>query len=166
MGGSHPRRWRWCLTVAPAACRSQGIRRFAGKEANAGHAAIAELANRFPGVRVVTQNVDGLHGRSGVPHHQLIEVHGNADFFKCVSPGCRFSTNGWIAKHDGCRVSEAAPSTIDEVVRFFFLISFVAPLLASTLYAVGEKGARAVPSSASVHVQLRGHGQGPLRVGP
>ena len=36
---------------------------------------------------VVTQNIDGLHQRSGVPGEILIELHGNGTYARCLS--CR-----------------------------------------------------------------------------
>lgn len=44
-------------------------------EPNAGHYALAELAQRLPDLRLVTQNVDGLHQRAG--HEDVIEFHGS-----------------------------------------------------------------------------------------
>ena len=36
-------------------------------------------------VRVITQNIDGLHGRAGLPEEWAVEVHGRADLFKCAT---------------------------------------------------------------------------------
>ncbi len=44
-------------------------------EPNPGHRALAELEDRLPDFTLVTQNVDGLHGRSG--SRDVIELHGN-----------------------------------------------------------------------------------------
>ena len=60
---------------------------------NAAHEAIATLARAHASVRVVTQNIDALHGRSGVPEGQLVEVHGREGLLKCIRPGCRFATS-------------------------------------------------------------------------
>jgi NAD-dependent deacetylase len=57
--------WDWYTA------RAEGIR---NAEPNAGHHAIAELS-RQKRVTVVTQNVDGLHQRSGVD--DVLELHGN-----------------------------------------------------------------------------------------
>jgi NAD-dependent deacetylase len=56
---------------------------------NAGHRAIARLVERGKVSDVVTQNIDGLHQASGVPAAQVIEVHGNATYAKCLSCGLR-----------------------------------------------------------------------------
>jgi NAD-dependent deacetylase len=42
---------------------------------HAGHAAIAALEKRHPGVTVVTQNIDGMHQRAGAV--KVIELHGS-----------------------------------------------------------------------------------------
>ena len=42
---------------------------------NPGHHALARLAERLPDLRLITQNVDGLHQRAG--HADVIEFHGN-----------------------------------------------------------------------------------------
>ena len=38
---------------------------------------------------VITQNIDGLHQASGVPHDRVIEIHGNATYAKCLACGQR-----------------------------------------------------------------------------
>ena len=38
---------------------------------------------------VITQNVDNLHQDSGVPDHQVIELHGNASYATCLECGLR-----------------------------------------------------------------------------
>ena len=71
--------------------RESWRRRFAGDdklngaEPNAGHAAIAHWVAEGKVSSVITQNVDGLHQKSGVPDHQVIELHGNAQYAKCLS---------------------------------------------------------------------------------
>ena len=48
-----------------------------------GHVALAELERHVPSVIVVTQNIDGLHQRAG--SSDVIELHGSANRFKCLS---------------------------------------------------------------------------------
>ncbi len=55
---------------------------------NPGHAAIARLMNNNLGHGVITQNIDGLHRRSGVAHERLIEIHGRHDVFVCSNAMC------------------------------------------------------------------------------
>jgi NAD-dependent deacetylase len=54
---------------------------------NAGHTALAELAREGRVALLVTQNVDGLHERSGFPADRLVNVHGTDSLVECV--GCR-----------------------------------------------------------------------------
>ncbi len=70
-------------------------RKFATRDAidratpNRGHQAIAKLAagNRLESV--ITQNIDGLHQRSGVPDDLVIELHGNTTYAVCLDCGER-----------------------------------------------------------------------------
>ena len=61
-----------------------------GASPNAGHAAIAKLVATGKVGAVVTQNVDNLHQDSGVPPDQVIEVHGNATYARCLNCGKRY----------------------------------------------------------------------------
>ncbi len=71
-------------------------RRFTGErpmeqaEPNAGHLGIARLIEEGLASAVITQNVDGLHVKSGVPPERVIELHGNATYARCLSCGTRY----------------------------------------------------------------------------
>ncbi len=52
---------------------------------HAGHAAIAALEKRHPGVTVVTQNIDGMHQRAGSA--KVIELHGSLWRLRCPEHG-------------------------------------------------------------------------------
>lgn len=58
--------WRW-----------YGWRRelVAGARPNAGHEALVRLGQALPALRIITQNVDGLHQRAG--SERVVELHGN-----------------------------------------------------------------------------------------
>ena len=58
-------------------------------EPNAGHRAVARLVELGKCSAVVTQNVDGLHERAGVPRSKIIELHGNATYATCLECGER-----------------------------------------------------------------------------
>jgi NAD-dependent deacetylase len=60
-----------------------------GAEPNRGHFAVARLVERGKASAVITQNVDNLHQDSGIPAAQVIELHGNASYAKCLSCGAR-----------------------------------------------------------------------------
>ncbi len=57
---------------------------------NAGHFAINKLVQIGKVSHVITQNVDGLHHRSGVSEEQIIELHGNANYATCLDCGHRY----------------------------------------------------------------------------
>ncbi len=59
-------------------------------EPNKGHLAVARLVQLGKVVAVITQNVDGLHQRSGVPDEKVIELHGNATYASCLNCGKRY----------------------------------------------------------------------------
>jgi NAD-dependent SIR2 family protein deacetylase len=54
-------------------------------EPNAGHLAVAELANSSVDTTVITQNTDGLHQRAGAPPDRVIELHGTVHVVECVT---------------------------------------------------------------------------------
>jgi len=60
-----------------------------GREPNAGHFAVARMVANGKAAAVITQNVDNLHQASGVPADQVIELHGNASYAKCLECGER-----------------------------------------------------------------------------
>ena len=58
-----------------------------GAQPNAGHLAIVELDRLGLLDCVITQNVDDLHRRAGVPAHKVVELHGNATRVRCLECG-------------------------------------------------------------------------------
>ena len=58
---------------------------FEKAEPNAGHKAITSLVRAGKVTHVITQNVDGLHQKSGTPDEQVIELHGNAGYAACLA---------------------------------------------------------------------------------
>ena len=56
-------------------------------EPDAGHHALAELERRGLVRAVVTQNIDGLHGRAG--SQEVVEVHGSIRTASCLACGTR-----------------------------------------------------------------------------
>ena len=67
-----------------------GERRLENAQPNRGHAAIAQLVEGGKTPIVITQNVDNLHQRSGVPDDKIIELHGNTTYAKCLSCAIRY----------------------------------------------------------------------------
>ncbi|WP_328804251.1 Sir2 family NAD-dependent protein deacetylase [Roseibium aggregatum] len=58
-------------------------------EPNAAHRVLAGLARDGRLSLLITQNVDGLHQRSGVPEDLLVELHGNSTYASCLDCGRR-----------------------------------------------------------------------------
>ena len=71
-------------------------RKFSGEDKlahavpNVGHRAITSLVKAKKVQWVITQNVDGLHQDSGTPEAQVIELHGNAQYARCLDCGQRY----------------------------------------------------------------------------
>ncbi|MBK6011349.1 Sir2 family NAD-dependent protein deacetylase [Streptomyces sp. MBT53] len=75
MGDPEIRRRSWQMRRDNRALRA---------EPNAAHRAVAELERSGVPVRVITQNVDGLHQLGGVPARKVLELHGSARSFVCT----------------------------------------------------------------------------------
>ncbi|GAA3756240.1 SIR2 family NAD-dependent protein deacylase [Streptomyces tremellae] len=67
-------------------------------EPNAAHRAIADLHRSGTPVRVLTQNVDGLHQRAGLPGEKVLELHGTAREIMCTGCRRRSSVDGALAR--------------------------------------------------------------------
>src|SRR5262249_25423232 len=59
-------------------------------EPNAAHRAITELHDSGVPVRVITQNIDGLHQKAGLPARKVLELPGTARTVVC--PQCNDKT--------------------------------------------------------------------------
>ncbi|MFB7905059.1 NAD-dependent deacetylase [Kitasatospora sp. NPDC056076] len=70
------RAWRMRLETAGLAA-----------EPNAGHRALVDLERSGLPLRVLTQNIDGLHQRAGLTARKVLELHGNVRETQCLS--CR-----------------------------------------------------------------------------
>jgi len=60
---------------------------------NAGHMIISELNHVGKVSKIITQNIDNLHQISGVPEENVIELHGNTTFAKCLDCDLRYELN-------------------------------------------------------------------------
>ena len=70
---------------------------------NPNHYLVVELLEMGKLDFVISQNVDGLHAKSGVPFEKLAELHGNLYFMKCLDCGKKmtFEEAGWDNKKWG-----------------------------------------------------------------
>ncbi|MDR1828543.1 MAG: Sir2 family NAD-dependent protein deacetylase [Methylobacteriaceae bacterium] len=57
---------------------------------NTGHLAFANAVKKGRMSAVITQNIDGLHQKAGVPDDRVIELHGNGTYATCLSCGKRY----------------------------------------------------------------------------
>ncbi|MEU9443153.1 Sir2 family NAD-dependent protein deacetylase [Streptomyces sp. NPDC048304] len=69
-------------------------------EPNAAHRAVAELERSGVPVRVITQNVDGLHQLAGLPARKVLELHGSARSVVCTRCHARGSMEDALARVD------------------------------------------------------------------
>ncbi|MQY39659.1 NAD-dependent protein deacetylase [Streptomyces sp. RB17] len=67
-------------------------------EPNAAHRAVAELEKSGVPVRVITQNVDGLHQQAGMPARKVLELHGSARSVVCTQCHARGPMEGALAR--------------------------------------------------------------------
>ena len=92
------------MTDREIRCRSWQMRRQAHALAplpNAAHGAIAELdQSGAVALRVITQNVDGLHQQAGLPVSKLLELHGSSRSVVCTACGARTSVEEAFARID------------------------------------------------------------------
>jgi len=70
---------------------------------NQGHYLLVELLEMGKLDYLISQNVDGLHAKSGFPFEKLAELHGNLYFMRCLSCGKKltFEEAGWNKRLHG-----------------------------------------------------------------
>jgi NAD-dependent deacetylase len=59
---------------------------------------------------VVTQNIDGLHQKAGVPDAHVVELHGNAHWIACLQCHARFDRPSVHARVEAGEADPACPS--------------------------------------------------------
>src|SRR6266487_3228952 len=62
---------------------SERRQRIRNAQPNAAHAAIAKLARHADEFLLVTQNVDDLHARAGLPKEKMVQIHGDIFLTRC-----------------------------------------------------------------------------------
>ena len=70
--------------------RFGGVREMESAQPNKGHQAVARLVEEGKVIGVITQNVDNLFQDAGIPEKQVVELHGNASYAKCLGCGTRY----------------------------------------------------------------------------
>jgi NAD-dependent deacetylase len=76
---------------------------------NAAHLAVAELHRSGVPVRVITQNVDGLHQKAGMPGRKVLELHGTARSVVCTGCGAEIPAEDAFARIEA---GEADPACL------------------------------------------------------
>ncbi|MFJ5807187.1 SIR2 family NAD-dependent protein deacylase [Streptomyces sp. NPDC093093] len=76
---------------------------------NAAHLAVADLERGGTPVRVVTQNVDGLHQLAGMPERKVFELHGTARSVLCTDCRARSTMEEALARVAGGEPDPACP---------------------------------------------------------
>jgi NAD-dependent deacetylase len=91
MGDVDVRRRVWLMRRAHQVWRA---------EPNRAHRALAELAGLGRLRALITQNIDGLHQRGGVPADEVIEVHGTMLWVRCMRCALRTPAEEVLARLD------------------------------------------------------------------
>ena len=81
--------WEWYRQ------RRQHIR---NAQPNAAHTAIARLAQHADDFLLVTQNVDDLHARAGLPKEKMVQIHGDIFVTRCSR--CDFKRHEHAQEHE------------------------------------------------------------------
>ena len=118
-----------------------------GKQPNGAHRALAEL-----GIPVITQNIDGLHGRAG--SRGVVEIHGSIASASCQVDGSRYplayARARMEAAADGVPRCDCGEPLKPDVVLFGELLDETAMARASAL-AAGADLMLCVGSSLEVY---------------
>lgn len=91
-------------------------------EPNAAHYAITKLDRAGKLDCVITQNVDGLHQKAGIPEEKVFELHGTLKWAQCLGCGRRYpmeEVKAWLAQ--GVEIPECGGcgGTLKPAVVFF-----------------------------------------------
>src|SRR3979409_2775916 len=73
---------------------------FAAAKPGRGHRALASLYRAGKTPAIITQNIDNLHQMSGFKADDVIELHGNTTYAKCIGCGKTFELSWVKAKFD------------------------------------------------------------------
>ena len=68
---------------------------FAKAKPGRGHRALASLYRAGKVPALVTQNIDNLHQDSGIPPHDVVELHGNTTYATCLECAQRYELS-WV----------------------------------------------------------------------
>lgn len=69
----------------------KSVKPFSKFKPSSGHKALYELHKKGFLAFLITQNIDNLHRKSGIPEDKLAEIHGNYNFLRCLNCDKRFT---------------------------------------------------------------------------
>jgi NAD-dependent deacetylase len=99
--GARERYWRFYQETYPA---------FQEAQPNPGHTALGRLYAGDRLTAVITQNIDGLHIRGGVPADDVLELHGNSSTSACLDCGeCENDTADLLAAFESAGLPPTCP---------------------------------------------------------
>jgi NAD-dependent deacetylase len=90
--------WQWY---------SERRERIRDAQPNAGHEAIARLAQHADEFLLVTQNVDDLHERAGLAKTEMVQIHGDIFVTKCSRCDFSYAGRGGSPEPPGAHAGEA-----------------------------------------------------------
>ena len=73
---------------------------------NIGHEFVEKIINMQKNNFLITQNIDGLHQKSGIPENKIIEIHGNAVNAACLECDARQNI---LDFHDAIKLNRPLP---------------------------------------------------------
>ena len=85
----------------------EGYPQMRDAEPNEGHRALARLYDSGYLKTMITQNIDGLHQKAGIPNERVIELHGSNAYISCLQCRKRFEWEEVLPFFD----KNPAPST-------------------------------------------------------
>jgi NAD-dependent deacetylase len=104
---------------------------------NAAHIAIAELYGMDKLDCVITQNIDNLHQKAGVPDDMVFELHGNMKWARCLECGRRYPfddiTCRGMLKPDIVMFEEQLPADVLEEASYRSMAADLFIVIGSTL---------------------------------
>jgi NAD-dependent deacetylase len=109
--------------IASAEARDEAWRRrfameptFAAARPGRGHRALAALykAGKIPAI--ITQNIDNLHQLSGFAADDVVELHGNTTYARCIGCGQAYDL-GWVKQRFEANAAAPDCSACDEPIK-------------------------------------------------
>lgn len=82
---------------------------FAAAKPGRGHRALASLYRSGKVPAVITQNIDNLHQASGFAPDDVIELHGNTMYARCIGCGARYELDWVRARFESGKQAPSCP---------------------------------------------------------